>query len=295
VNPLPDGVERAFPYAPRFFNAGGARMHYIDEGQGPAVVLVHGNPTWSFYFRRVIEDLRRDHRVIAVDHVGCGRSDKPENYPYTLRTHVENLEGLIESLGLARLSLVLHDWGGIIGAGYAVRHPGRIDRWALMNTAAFWPTGYLPRRLRLARTPYLGEFLIRRFNLFARLALRQAVARPERLTPAIRAGYLAPYDSHAHRVATARFVQDIPATPRDASFALATDIAASLPGLAHLPTRIFWGEKDPVFNDRFLREWARLFPRAVVERYADAGHYVLEDAHERILPALRAFLTAPAP
>lgn len=291
----PGVAEALFPYPPRYLDLGGARLHYVDEGRGPAVVLLHGNPTWSFYYRRAIEDLRRDHRVVAVDHLGCGRSDKPARGPYGLGDHIERLERLIDTLSLDRFSFVLHDWGGVIGAGYAVRHPERLARWALLNTTAFWPEGHLPFRLRLARFPVLGEFAIRRFNAFARIALRQAVARPERLTAGVRAGYLAPYDSYAHRIATARFVQDIPVSSRDASRALMTEITASLPRLARVPTHLFWGERDPIFDERFLREWLRRFPLASVDRYPDAGHYVLEDAHERILPRLRDFLDAPAP
>lgn len=284
-----------YPFASHHIERDGHRLHYVDEGRGAPVVLVHGNPTWSFFYRRVIQDLRADHRVIALDHLGCGLSDKPQDYAYTLENHIGNLEFLIETLGLQKISLVLHDWGGVIGAGYAVRHPANVARWALLNTAAFWPEGYLPLRLRLCRVPRLGEFLIRRFNLFARIALRVAVRRRERLTPEIERAYLAPYDSYENRIATARFVLDVPDSPRHPSYATAKAVEAGLPALARLPTRIFWGQRDPIFNERILREWERLFPNAVVDRFSHAGHYVLEDAHEFILPRLRDFLDAPAP
>ncbi len=284
-----------YPFASHYLERDGHRLHYLDEGRGAPVVLLHGNPTWSFYYRRVIQDLRADHRVIALDHLGCGLSDKPQDYPYRLENHIANVEFLIEALGLQKISLVLHDWGGVIGAGYAVRHPENVVRWALMNTAAFWPEGYLPLRLRLCRVPRIGEFLIRRFNLFARIALSVAVRRPERLTPEVRRAYLAPYDSYANRIATARFVLDVPDSPRHPSHAAARAVEVGLARLARLPTRIFWGERDPIFNARILAEWERRFPNAVVDRFPQAGHYVLEDAHEFILPRLREFLDAPAP
>lgn len=284
-----------YPFASHYLERDGHRLHYLDEGRGAPVVLLHGNPTWTFYYRRVIQDLRADHRVIALDHLGCGLSDKPQDYPYRLENHIANVEFLIETLGLEKISLVLHDWGGVIGAGYAVRHPANVVRWALMNTAAFWPEGYLPLRLRLCRVPRIGEFLIRRFNLFARIALAVAVRRPERLTPEIRRAYLAPYDSYANRIATARFVLDVPDSPRHPSHAAARAVENGLARLAGLPTRIFWGERDPIFNARILAEWERRFPNAVVDRFPQAGHYVLEDAHEFILPRLREFLDAPAP
>lgn len=284
-----------YPFASHYLERNGHRLHYVDEGRGAPVLLLHGNPTWSFYYRRVIEDLRVDHRVIALDHLGCGLSDKPQDYPYRLENHIANVEYLVDALGLKNLSLVLHDWGGVIGAGYAVRHPANVVRWALMNTAAFWPAGYLPLRLRLCRIPRVGEFLIRRFNLFARIALRVAVRRPGGLTPEVRRAYLAPYDSYAHRIATARFVLDVPDSPRHPSYATAQAVESGLVQLARLPTRIFWGGRDPIFNARILAEWERRFPNAVVDRFPGAGHYVLEDAHEFILPRLREFLAAPAP
>ncbi len=118
----------------------GLRYHYIDEGQGPPVVMVHGNPSWSIYYRNLVEALRSTHRCIVPDHIGCGFSDKPDdsNYAYTLSQRIEDLESLLESLNLTEpITLVVHDWGGAIGMGYATRHPEKIARLVILNTAAF--------------------------------------------------------------------------------------------------------------------------------------------------------------
>lgn len=279
-----------YPFAPHVLDVGGARYHYVDEGAGDPVVMVHGNPTWSFYYRRLVTGLRDRYRVIAPDHVGCGRSDKPAAYEYRLARHVANLETLIGHLGLDRITLVVHDWGGPIGMGYATRHPERVRRLVVLNTAAFWMPG-VPLRLRFARLPVVGDIAIRRLNLFLRFALRIA-ARPDRLTPGVRAGYLAPYRTYADRIAHLRFVEDIPVDAGHPSYPVLRAIEAGLPALRDRPMLVVWGARDPIFTDRVLAEWRTRFPAADVRRLADAGHWVLEDAHERIVPWVRDFLAA---
>ncbi|HRX87297.1 MAG TPA: alpha/beta fold hydrolase [Phycisphaerae bacterium] len=290
---LDERTTRLYPFAPHTFDLDGLRMHYVDEGAGEVIVCVHGNPTWSFYYRNLIADLRRDHRVVAPDHIGCGRSDKPgdDRYPYRLERRIGDLERLLDHLGLdANLTLVVHDWGGMIGAGVACRRPERIARMVILNTAAFLlPAGKnLPLRLAFIRDTPLATLAVRGFNAFARGALHMAVADPMR--PDVQRGYLAPYDSWENRIATLRFVQDIPLAPGDASYAAARWVDDHLARLADIPKLICWGARDFVFDDAFLAEWRRRFPGAEVHRFADAGHYVLEDAGDRIIPLVRDFL-----
>ncbi len=281
-----------YPFRSHWLDVGGARLHYVDEGprDAPSVVMVHGNPTWSFYYRTLILGLRDACRVVAPDHIGCGLSDKPQVYPYTLAQHVRNLEQLLTHLNLHDVTLVMHDWGGAIGMGAAVRQPERVRSFVVLNTAAF----YLPRVplvLHLARSPVVGAFLVRGLNLFARGALIWGTAQPHRFTPDIRAGYLAPYDSWAARVAIYRFVQDIPVSRHHPTRRTLAEIDRRLGLFRHHPMLIVWGERDFVFTARhFIPAWLERFPRARVHRFADAGHYVVEDAHERILPLLRDFL-----
>jgi haloalkane dehalogenase len=273
-------------------------MHYVDEGQGDPIVMVHGNPTWSFYFRDLIGALKSDHRTIAPDHVGCGRSDKPDDdaYDYTLQSRVSDLGALVEALDLRDITLVVHDWGGMIGMAWAAQNPDLIKRLVVLNTAAFpLPSGKpLPASLRLARTRGLGALLVRGCNVFSRGAVRYCVTRRP-MPKAVAAGYLEPYDSWAHRIAVHRFVQDIPLNPTDRAYGIVQDTADALPGLADKPMLIGWGLRDFVFDDQFLAEWVRRFPKADVHRFEDCGHFVLEDAGEELIELVRDFVRAPAP
>lgn len=349
-------LEPHYPFKSHFLEIDGHRMHYVDEGTGPVVVMLHGNPTWSFYYRHLISGLSDRFRVIAPDHIGCGLSEKPRVYPYTLATHIDNVDRLLEHLEVSDVTLAVHDWGGAIGFGWAMRRPQRVKRFVVFNTAAFLE-GRTPLRIRLCGWPIVGEVLVRGFNAFARSALHMASKVPGRMTPEIRRGYLMPYDSYGHRVAILRFVRDIPSTtlaresklrpasrlrqwrqrlagalglrpktggnpgsfqnptvregplgrtlsslnpqshnlhrtakPSIPSHKILQEIEEALPGFADRPMIIFWGMRDFCFHEGFLDGWTRRFPDAEVHRFADAGHYVVEDAHERILPLLRAFL-----
>jgi cis-3-alkyl-4-acyloxetan-2-one decarboxylase len=281
-----------YPFTSRWFELDGLRYHYLDEGprNAPAVVMLHGNPTWSFYYRTLIPPLSRVARVIASDHLGCGLSDKPQAYAYTLEQHIRNLEALLAHLNLTQITLVLHDWGGAIGMGYATRHPDRVARFVVFNTAAFFVPA-LPWRIRVCRIPWLGEWLVRGLNGFARAALFFAASQRQRLTPAVRAGYLAPYNSWRTRIALHRFVADIPMEPEHPTRAVLDAIDANLGVFRQHPMLILWGADDFCFTTRtFLPEWRRRFPQADVRVIPRAGHYVVEDAHEQIVPALLDFL-----
>jgi len=283
-----------YPFTSRYADVNGFSMHYVDEGRGEPVIMLHGNPTWSFYFRELIQGLSGSYRAVAPDHIGCGLSDKPRScaYAYRLQNRVDDLETLLAHLGLTRdITLVLHDWGGMIGAAYALRDVRRIARLIVLNTAAFLkPAGKpLPLALRLIRrTPLFAVPAVLGLNLFARGAARTAAAKG--LAPAVRQGLLAPYNSWDNRRATLKFVQDIPLTPQDASFAIARQVHDGLHRLADKPMLICWGELDFVFDTDYLAEWRRRFPAAEVHRFPEAGHYVLEDVPEPVTARVLDFL-----
>jgi len=288
-----------YSFEPHFLDTPGGALHYVDEGpespdskRSSTILCVHGNPTWSFYYRRLIRAFRGAHRVIAPDHIGCGLSDKPQDWSYRLQDHVANLERLVLELDLRDITLVVHDWGGAIGFGVAVRHPERFARFLVTNTAAF-PADRIPLRINVCRTPFLGELAVRGLNAFARAATHMALERTERMTPKIRRAYLAPYDSWESRIATHRFVTDIPMQPEHPSFACLQAIADALPCLADKPMRIAWGERDWCFTPAFRGMWQERFPDAEVLALESAGHYLLEDAHEEVLPWLENFLERP--
>jgi haloalkane dehalogenase len=275
---------------------GGLRYHYLDEGEGEPVVMVHGNPSWSFYYRGLVEGLRSSYRTIVPDHIGCGLSDKPGDarYDYTLESRVADLEALVDHLGIdGGLTLVVHDWGGAIGLAYATRHPEQIARLVILNTAAFHlpASKSFPWPLWACRNTPLSAWLVRGLNAFCRGTARIGCTRKP-LTRDVRDAYCAPYDSWQDRIAIHRFVQDIPLRPGDRSYDLITRTQDGLARLAGVPTWIGWGMKDFVFDHHFLAEWVRRFPGAEVHRFDRAGHYVLEDEGEQIVPLVRAFLAA---
>jgi haloalkane dehalogenase len=288
---IPAWLAKLYPFSPKVFvTPGGARMSYLDEGPrgGEATLLLHGNPTWSFYYRELVTALAPAGRCVAPDHVGMGLSAKPQDYDYSLASRIADIEALVASLGLTRVHLVVHDWGGAIGFGWAARHPGLVGRIVVLNTAAF-ASADIPARIALCRIPVVGEWLVRGLNGFAWPATRMAMHR-RRLTRDERRAYLFPYDSWAHRVGVHRFVRDIPMEKSHPSRAVLEGIERGLPQFATRPILIQWGGRDFCFNDRFLARWRTLFPGATWDRHADAGHYVLEDAGEAIVPRIREFL-----
>lgn len=304
--PLPD-----YPFTPQRFDVRpGIAMSYLDEGppavDGAApevdapevVVMLHGNPSWSYYWRRLVLGLRDRYRCIVPDHVGMGLSDKPgddpastPNYRYTLQSRVDDVERLLQHLGITGpVTLAVHDWGGAIGFGWGLTHAARIRRLVITNTAAFpLPAGKpLPKRLRLGRDSALGTGLIRGLNAFAGGAARMGVVTP--MPRDVRRAYLAPYDSWANRIATSRFVQDIPLGDGDAAWPLVQAIGEKLSEYADRPAFIGWGLRDFVFDHHFLAGFTAALPRAQVQAFDDAGHYVLEDKADVLVPAIRGFL-----
>ena len=281
-----------YPFTPKRFVINGHTLSYLDEGQGPVLLMLHGNPTWSFFYRNLVLALRSEFRVIVPDHMGCGLSDKPQDYPYTLATHIANLTTLIDHLGLTDLALMVHDWGGAIGMGLAGRRPGVIRALVITNTAAF-PSPHIPWRIRVCRWPWLGALLVRGLNGFARPAVTMAVTN--RMAPEVAAGFLAPYASWANRVAIHAFVKDIPMSANHPSWPTLTEVEANLALLREKPMLILWGGRDFCFNDWFYHEWLRRFPQARRHYFAQAGHYLLEDAGAEIEPQVRSFFRETAP
>jgi len=284
-----------YPFDPKFFvQPHGATQAYLDEGAGEPVVMVHGNPTWSFYFRSVVTALSGTHRCIVPDHIGCGNSDKPslDRYDFTLKSRIDDLERLLEHAGVSeKVTLVCQDWGGMIGLSWAARHPERIKRLILTNTGGFplpKSKGF-PWSLRLGRNTSLGAWLILKRNLFCKLAAKWCVTRRP-LLPEVRAMYLAPHDTPEHRLSVLKFVQTIPLSERDAGWDIVTNTAASLERYRDVPTLLFWGLKDFVFDRHFLEEFQRRLPNAETHTWPDCGHYLLEDAPEEAILKMTEFL-----
>ncbi|NVN98938.1 MAG: alpha/beta fold hydrolase [Geobacteraceae bacterium] len=287
-------LKNEYPFSGKYFDLNGIKYHYLDEGAGSPVVMVHGNPSWSFYYRNLVKALSTGHRCIVPDHVGCGFSDKPgdDRYDYTLSRRVDDLERLIDSLHLQeKITLVVHDWGGMIGMTWASRHPQRVEKLVILNTAAFpMPKAKkLPLGIKICRDSLLGTLLVRGFNAFARGAAYVG-CKLNPLSQEMQNLYCLPYDSWQNRIATLRFVQDIPLKAGDKGYDLISSTAESLKFFKDLPMLILWGEQDFVFDRHFLDEWIRRFPQAKVHSWKDGGHYILEDVKEEAVPLIKEFI-----
>lgn len=295
-----------YPFTPKRFEVRpGIAMSYLDEGpasdegsDAEVVVMLHGNPSWSFYWRHLVSGLKDRYRCIVPDHIGMGLSDKPDDaqsavptYDYTLQSRIDDLDVLLKHLGITGpVTLAVHDWGGMIGFGWALSHMAQVQRLVITNTAAFpLPQARrFPKRLALGRDSRIGGWLIRRFNLFARGAAWFGTERS--LAKDVRAAYAGVYDGSTNAIATLRFMQDIPLQDGDASMPQVAEAGRRLHEFADRPAFIGWGLKDFVFDKHFLAGFTAALPNAQVHAFADANHYVLEDKHETLVPAIRKFL-----
>jgi len=271
---LPTYLKVLYPFSHTYHTlSNGYRLHYVDEGKGEPVVLLHGNPTWSFYYRNLILKLSPFYRCLALDHLGCGLSDKPKAFSYQLERHIEHTAQWLQSLNLTRFHLIVHDWGGAIGMGLLERFHEQIGKVILLNTAVF-SLDQLPLSIRICRLPIMGRILTDHLNLFLKGALTYCVQTP--LTQEIADGYALGFGKNRHAIYA--FVRDIPLNPSHRSFEVLKQIQTQLTHLQAKPIYAFWGMQDFVFHPGYLEEWVRRLPPLQVKTYPEAGHWVLEDA-----------------
>jgi haloalkane dehalogenase len=288
------GFKHLYPYESHYLDLNGLKYHYLDQGNGEPVVMLHGNPTWSFYYRSLINGLSGDYRTIVPDHIGCGLSDKPSDkvYDYRLINRVDDLEALLDHLGIDQhITLIVHDWGGMIGMAYALRHPDKIERLVITNTAGFFTPNDKGIPLRLWLIRHIAPFAVPAVlgcNIFAFAALYMASSK--KLAADVKTGLTAPYNSWNNRIATLKFVQDIPVKKSDPSYGLVDSVSTNLHRISHIPKLFLWGENDFVFTMEFYKEWKRRFPEDEFHSFPEAGHYLLEDVPEKIVPMVKEFL-----
>ena len=274
-----------YPFADRWFERGGSALHYVDEGSGPPVLMLHGNPTWSFLYRNVIKQLGGACRSIAPDYPGFGLSDHPPGYGYTPQEHAEWIHALIDAAGLKRFVLVLQDWGGPIGLSIAVERPHDVAGLVILNTWA-WPPDPRMVVFSLIMGGPVGKYLHLRRNFFARKIVPSGIARAERRTPAILKAYTDPFPSPASRMGTWVFPRAI----RQSAGWLA-EIERQLPRLRAKPVEFVWAMKDVAFGrEPIIARWLSYFPGAPVDRLLEAKHYLQEDEPEGVAAAVKRVL-----
>jgi cis-3-alkyl-4-acyloxetan-2-one decarboxylase len=294
INLKDETFDGTFPFTPHYFDNNGFQMHFVDEGSGEPIVLVHGDPTWGYLYRNFIHALARHQRCIVPDHMGMGKSGVPqEPYPYRLEHHIANFENLLLHLDLHDITLVLHDWGGPVGLGFATRHPERVKRLVLMNTWAFapWPGGSFPRLLEMIRSARGEKFVLEK-NGYLEPALLGTTFHIENLTQEVMDAYRAPFPTPASRLALLCWSRDIPVSEADPSYAEMKRIERGLPQFINTPTLLVWGMRDPVLSEPVLRTWQSIYPRAITYEIEDASHFLQEDAPARIVNCIEEFLAA---
>ncbi len=273
-------------------------MHYLDEGKGQTVLMVHGNPTWSFYFREVVKALSPTYRCLVPDHIGMGLSDRPDDarYRYTLTSRVDDLGKLMEVVAPhGPVTLILHDWGGLIGMSWAARHPQRIAAIVALNTSCFRLP--LEKPLPLGLTILKGAMTgvpLRAFRFVRRFMLSTCTAK-KKLPPAVMDGYLAVCDGWNKSRAIHRFVQDIPLKAGDSAWSAVVETESKLGAFSRTPLLLAWGMKDWVFDEAFLNGWLTRFPKAAVVRFPDSGHFLLEDSPNEVVALIKDFVARPVP
>ncbi|NIR00927.1 MAG: alpha/beta fold hydrolase [Gemmatimonadales bacterium] len=279
-----------YPFEDHYVEIEGHRLHYVDEGSGDPVLLFHGNPTWSFLYRKFIPEIAKTHRAVAPDYLGFGMSDKPKDGDYTIAAHIDRLTRFIEALGLEQITPVMQDWGGPIGFAYAVDYPDNIKRLVILNTSVFTGrTAGIPLVLRMMRAPVLGELLVKGLNLFINGFLRgPGTAQP--ISKAALAGYRYPYPTWHSRTAILAFPREISLTVEERNGKLIQEVENKLPSLKHRPALIIWGEKDPVFSLDDAERFRAAFPDHEFHSLPDASHYLQEDRPDFIVPKIVDFM-----
>ncbi|ARP82322.1 hypothetical protein CAL12_16865 [Bordetella genomosp. 8] len=275
-----------FPFKNRWIDIDGNRIHYVDEGSGPTLLLLHGNGSWSFLYRHIITRLAPHFRCIAFDHAGFGLSRARPGFTFKPREHATVLEGLVRALSLRDIRLVVQDWGGPIGLSFAGLRPDLIDKLIICNTWA-WPADGIKHIENWSRLTGggLGRFLIVRYNALTRFLVPMSTKR--RLTSTEKAAYARPYPTPASRIPHSQFAKEIPES-RD----FLSEVEAGLARLRDKPVLILWGDNDPGFRDSERQRFETEFPGAEVHVLTGAKHFVQEDAPAEICHAIEQFEAA---
>jgi haloalkane dehalogenase len=273
-----------YPFAPQYIDTGAGKMHYIDEGSGPVVLMVHGTPTWSYLFRHFVRGLSSTNRCIAIDHLGFGLSEKPRGWSYTPQAHAANLAMLINDLDLDDITLIVHDYGGPIGLSCAIDVPERVRNVVVMNSW-LWPFDNRTRRAGKFFASPVGRILYTHMNFSLRVMLRAAWGNRSKLTQSVYQHYAQPFAHPSDRQSTWILARAV-----DESTAWFEQLWRCREAIRHIPALIAWGMKDPFFRPNLLARWEECFASNRIVRLENTGHFVPEENWEFVLPIVRDFV-----
>jgi haloalkane dehalogenase len=280
----PDWLDKEmYPFKSNYFDLDGVKMHYVDEGSGDPIIFLHGNPGWSFEYREIIKSLSSTNRCIAPDYIGFGLSDKPEYFSYLPEDHAKNLNRLLESLDLQNVTLVVNDWGGPIGLSYALANPERIKKLVILNTW-LWPVENEKHYQKFSSFMggFLGRFLVKNFNFFAKSFLKKVYGDPDKLTPEIHRHYYMPFKERKHRKPTYIFPREI-----IGSTDYLTRLWEQKDKIADIETVFIWGMKDIAFREKELNYWLDNMNNTRVIKLDSVGHFPQEEAPGVIIEELQ--------
>lgn len=283
INETFDG---SFPFKPNFKNINGFEMHYIDEGKGEVILCHHGMPTWSYLYREFIKELAKDHRIIVPDAMGFGKSDVPQDKPYLMEQHVDNLAKLVFDLDLSDITLVVQDWGGPIGLGFAVDHPERIKRLVIMNTSiGVMKEGSKPWYHAMEKMGKYVEFIKNTSNI-----IKMGMYRKEKITKSLLNAYAAPFPSDGYYVGALAWPKDIPVGDSHPSAKIMRHVRENLEILKDKSKILIWGMKDPIFLPWVIDWWSKIYPGIETHRIENASHFLQEDSPEEIILHIKDFM-----
>ena len=275
-----------YPFRSNYLNLEMGKMHYLDEGKGDPVVMLHGNPTWSFLYRHLVSGLSNSYRCIAVDYIGFGLSDKPKNWSYLPQDHAKNVEILMEKLGLKDITLIVQDWGGPIGISYAISHPDNVKQLVIMNTWA-WSVSddFHFRWFSRFLGGMFGKLLITRFKFFERTIMKAFNKNRSKFTKSIHQHYLRPFSNSKERKGVWMFPREI-----TGSSDWLQGLWSQRAKIKDKPALLIWGMKDVAFREMELKIWEDMFSHSKTVKLEGVGHYVPEETGSELIPIIKEFL-----
>ncbi|MBD3343151.1 MAG: alpha/beta fold hydrolase [Candidatus Lokiarchaeota archaeon] len=276
----------SFPFKPNYVKVNGFQMHYVDEGEGEIIVCLHGMPTWGYLYRNFIRKLSKSYRLIVPDQMGFGKSDVPQDKPYILKQHINNLKAFVEILNLKDIALIVQDWGGPIGIGYAVDNPDNVKRLIIMNTSiGVMKENVKPWYYSMEKRGIYDKFIKNIGGI-----MKMGINNKEKITPTLLEAYEAPFPNDESYIGALAWPKDIPVGKSHPSAESMLHIRENLDNLENKPKILIWGLKDPIFPPMLIEWWNKIYPGIETHKIEEASHFLQEDSPKEIIEIIKRFL-----